>query len=318
MKFLHTVSIQEQAIAADGVATFDLAVNPLSVVLLHLKPLNDTGTLSAFGPYLDICGCCNRISVLHNGVSVVSMNGRDAAALAYFRHGIVPTQATHAITNNDRRTVVLPILLGKMAFDPNSCFPATRRGELTLEIDFDIADTGYDGLRFAVETIELLGAKPKEFERSTQLGVTFGATGVNTVDLPIGNTVRGLLLFGTTGFTGASPAPTLGRVSTFLNNEQVGFGSTDFEVAHMLHTLWGRQPPAMSEHIHTENDTGGPTDMPFNIGAGGWQNYCFLDFDPTKDDSFALKTQGASRFHLESDAEAAEAIRVITVEGVKA
>ena len=50
-RFLHSVTTVEQLIAADGVSTFDLAVNPLSVVNLVLRPLNDTGTLSNFQSY---------------------------------------------------------------------------------------------------------------------------------------------------------------------------------------------------------------------------------------------------------------------------
>ena len=317
--FLHSVTVQEQAIAADGLEVFDLAVNPLSVILLHLKPLNDTGTLANFASYLGICGALNRVSVLHNGVTVYSTTGRDAAALAYFRHGIIPRQATHENVNNDRRSCVLPIILGKRAYNPQSCFPKTTRGELTLEVDFDIAATGFDGLRFAVETIELLGAKPNEFERTTQSGVTFGATGMNDVELPMGNVVRGLLLFGTTLFTGAAPAPTFGRMATFLDNMQVGFSSTDFEVAHMASQLMGGQPPAMDEHSHTVNAAGAgieETTSTAFVGSGGYENYAFLDFDPSRDDFFSLDTRGASRFHLQSDAETANAVRVITVERI--
>ena len=321
--FLHSVSIQEQAIAADGLSTFDLAVNPLSAVLLHLKPLNDTGTLSAFQSYMGIVDSINRVSILHNGVTIYSSTGADAAALNYFRHGIIPRQATHENVNNDRRSVVLPIFLGKGPYDPSSCFPKTSRGELTLEVDFDIASTGYDGLRFAAETIELLGAKPTEFERITQSAVTFGATGNNDIELPLGNVVRSLLCFGTTFFTGASPAPTLGRMSTFLDSQQFGFSSTDFEVAQMLSGIMGGQPPLMDDHKHLVDAQAASGTEPtfgsaFEVGDARMRNYAFLDFDPTRDDKFSVDTRKASRFHLEVNAEAANAARVLTVERVPA
>lgn len=320
MRFLHSVAVQERAITADGIETDDLAVNPLSVILIVLRPLNDTGTLANFARYLNVCGAINRLNVSYRGESVVNMTGRDAAALAYFRHGIVPTQANHDDADNERRAVVLPVFLGRFAYDPSSCFPATRRGELMLELDLDIADTGYDGLRLSVETIELLEAKPKEFERKAQLTQTFTATGNVDVDIPPGNRFRGLLCFGTTPFGGAAPAPSWGRVETLLDNVQVGYSSSDFEVAHMLHTLWGRQPPMMDAHTHrVTTDGNAQTELetlagPINVGSDGFDNYAFLDFDPTRDDMFTLDTRNSSRFNIRANAETADAVRVVPIE----
>jgi len=323
MKLLHSIQVFDQLIAADGVETFDLAVNPLSVILLTLRPLNDTGTLLNFESALGIYGAVNRMSVIYRGSGVVGMTGRDLAALNYFRHGIMPWQASHVNTNNDRRAVVLPILMGRWPYDPVSCFPATRRGELVLELDLDIADSGYDGLRLSVETIELLDATPEEFERKVQITQTFAATGENDVDLPTGNLVRGILAFGTTGFAGAAPAPTLGRLSTYLDNEQWGYSSTDFEVAHMLPSLMGRNPPAMDGRVHTLLEVAGggvvtatQAEGASSIGSGGWGNYCYLDFDPTRDDTFSMDTSGASRLYVRSDAEAANLVRMIAVERI--
>lgn len=321
MQFLHSVSIVEQAVAADGPVNEDLAVNPLSVILVVLRPLNDTGTLLNFASYLNVCGAINSLGIIFRGESIVRMSGRDLAALAYFRHGIIFPQATHADTDDDRRAVVLPVLLGRFAYDTESCFPASRRGELVLELDFDLADTGYDAMRFSVETIELLDAKPKEYERRVVTTQTLAATGDNDVDLPTGNLYRGALAFGTTGFSGAAPAPTLGRLSTRLDNREVNYASTDFEVAHGTPALWGRMPPRMDEHQHrvdaTQADAEELTTLPHNVGSGGWQNYAFLDFDPTRDDKFSVETKNASRLNVRMNAEAANLVRVIGIEVVK-
>src|SRR5690349_5238419 len=159
--FLRQVCVPEQAIGADGVYTYDLAVNPLSVIMINLRPLNDTGTLANYSRWLQTCKAINRLSVIYNGMSVINMRGEDAAALVALRHGISPFEPNADNTDNERRNVVLPVLMGRHAYDPRSCFPATRRGELVLELDLDIADTGYDGLRLSIDTIEIPGAKPK-------------------------------------------------------------------------------------------------------------------------------------------------------------
>ena len=273
MSYLHSVSVQDQAIAADGIFTFDLAVNPLSVVIVCLRPLNDTGTLANFQSYKGLAAAMNRVSILYRGESIVSIRGEDLCAMNYFRHGIIPFQGQHDDTDNERRMAPVPILLGKHAYDPTSCFPASRRGELVLELDLDIADTGYDGLRLSVETIELLDAKPREYEKKVQVTQTWAATGDQDFDLPPGNLNRGLLLFGTTPFAGAAPLPSWGRVKVLLDNQEARFAASDFEVCQALHCLWGRQPPIYDGHMHRFTDAAAgagtaTTSGPFNVGAG--------------------------------------------------
>lgn len=316
-QLLHSISIVEQAIAADGIQQFDLAVNPLSVILITLRPLNDTGTLANYARYRAICASLNRVSVLYRGESIVSMRGEDLAALNWLRHGILPWEANPDNVDNERRAVVLPLLLGRNAYDPVSCFPASHRGELILECDFDIADTGYDGLRFSAETIEILGARPKEYEKKNQVTQTFAA-GTQDLDLVASNPCRGVLLFGTTGFAGAAPVPTWGRLKTMLDNVEVGYASTDQEVAMMLPSLWGRQAQ-LGEHKHTLNAAGAgveETTSVFDLDEDFTQ-YIFLDFDPTKDDTYTIDTRGKSRFQVRSEAETGDAVRAIQIEVIK-
>jgi len=318
MKIHHSVAVQERAVSADGVEVLDLAVNPLSVILIAIRPLNETSTLGNFQRYMGLAGALNRVSVLHRGQSVFSMSGRDAAALNYLRHGIMPRELNPLPTDNVRRCVILPILLGQFAYDPSSCFPASKRGELTLEMDIDVADTGYDGFRYSVETVELLDARPKEYERKVVISQTFAATGDQTFPLPSGNTIRGLMGFGTTGFAGASPAPTWGRFSLFLDNVQHSISSTDVEVIQMTTALLGRQPPSLDDHTHLMEPVAGVvTDPPQRQGMGGWENYWWMDLDPTRDDLFSIDTDRASNFQLRATVETADAARVVPIERVR-
>lgn len=330
--FLHNIAVQDQLIAADGIQSFDLAVNPLSVILVAIRPLNDTGTLAQFQSYRGLAAAMNRISVLYRGEAIKSVRGEDLAALNYYRWGMMPFQGQHDDTDNERRCAVFPIIMGRWPYSKDSCFPATRRGELVLECDFDIADTGYDGLRISVETVELLDAKPKEYEKWVQVTQTNGAVGDNDVDLvATGNLVRGILLFGTTPFGGATPAPSWGRLKVLLDNQEAGFGATDFEVAQMLHSLWGRQPPGYDGHMHRTTVTGcaqtavATVSGPFNVGAGiagatdinSWNQYAYLDFDPTGDDAHSLDTKGKSSLKLRANFETADAVRAVPVEVIK-
>jgi hypothetical protein len=325
-RLLHSIWVPEKAVSADGIEFFNLPVNPLSVCLIHIKPLNDTGTLSNFNRAMGLAGALNLIRVNHRGQSILSITGRDLLAFNYFRHGMVPWEANGDDTDNERRSLVLPVVFGKFAYDPSSCLPATIAGELTMELDIDIADTGYDGFRYAVETVELLDAKPREYERKTTVTRTFAATGDNDVDLPNGNLIRGLLLFGTTPFGGASPAPTWGRVELRRDNIQVGYSATDFECLRGITQLMGRQPPTGQFHSHRVTTDGNAQTAlatlagPHNEGAGGegWENYAYMDLDPTRDDAFSLETRGSSNFLIRANVETADAARVVVVERIGA
>lgn len=323
MRFNHSVVVHEQAIGADGIYNYDLGVNPLSMLLIAIRPLNETATLSNFESYLGLCDAINRCTIYKSGEAVVSMRGVDIAAMNYFRHGIIPFQGQHDDTDNERRCAVLPVLLGKFPYDPTSAFPAIQRGALNLELDLDIADTGYDGLRISVESVELLGANPKEYERKVQIAQTWAATGDVSMDLNPGTKIRGMLLFGTTPFAGASPAPSWGRVRTIVDNSEYGFSATDFEVAQMLHCLWGRQPPIYDGHRHRTTVDGNAQTLvttvgkPCDIGLG-WHQYAYLDFDPSRDDSFILDGTKALQVQVRATAETADAVRCVPVEVVSA
>lgn len=99
----------------------------------------------------------------------------------------------------------------------------------------------------------------------------------------------------------------------------------------MLHCLWGRQPPHYDGHMHRTTVSGcaqtavATVSGPINVGAGiagatditGWNQYAFLDFDPSRDDAHSLNTEGRSRFHLRGNIETADLVRVVPVEVIK-
>lgn len=317
--------LPERNIAADAVIQYDLGVQPLSVILLTLKPLNDTGTLAQWPNAYRIAQAINRATLYYRGQAVISMRGEDIAVMNYLRWGLVPPLVNSDNVNNERRSMTLPIILGRYPYMPSSCFPAAGKGELILELDIDVADTGYDTLNLQIDTVELPGAKPKEYEKRVQQTQTWAATGNNDLDLPVGNLIRGLFLWGTTGYDGATPAPSWGNVTVLQDNQEVGFRAMDWEVVRTLQMLWGRLPLPASEddHFHTTTVDGNAGTAVETLGGGGYNrattynNYALLDFDPTGDDFFALDTAGARRLQIRANAETADAVRVVPIERIK-
>ncbi len=249
--FIRSILRTNSAIAADGDIVYDLPVNPLSAILLHISPLNESSTIGTYRYLQELLGALTNVRVTHKGTSVVDASGRDLGALALLYHRMSIWQSGQMETDNFRRSIVLPILFGRRAFHPTECFPETRKGELQLTITYDIAAAAFDGLRMSIETIELPDASPEFVQKVTTSSSTFAATGQNDVELPIGNFIRAILLWGTTGYTGATPAPTLGQLSVFKDNRQIGFTATDWEVLRGDFGLKGIPFPPDFRHIHS-------------------------------------------------------------------
>jgi len=339
-RFIHSILETNAAVSADGDEVIDLPVNPLSVILIHVSPLNDTGTIGNYQLLEGLLSAVDTVRVSHKGAAIVNLSGVDLAVLNMLWHGIQIWQSNQVNTNNDRRSLVLPVIFGRRAFLADECFPETKKGELQLTITWDIADTGFDGLRRSIETIELPEASPSFVQKITTLAQTFAATGQNDIDLPIGNLLRAVLLFGTTGFAGASPAASLAQLSLLVDNIQTHFSASDFEVLRGLHGLRGVPFAPDGRHIHDPNfdvtsadgtdlattqtlaneikaDLNALTEIePPEAGASIDDNYVLMDLDPTRDDQYSLDTSGAGRVNVRVDADAADAVRAIPIERV--
>ncbi len=318
-EFIHSRVVVDQAVAADGDQTFELPVNPLSALLIHLRPLNETGTITTYTFLTGLLSALNNITVAWRGQSIVNASGQDLAALAWLWHRLAIWQSAAGDTNNEMRSLTLPILFGRRAWMPSECFPASKRGELLLTMDLDIADTGFDVLRIGVDAIELIGATPTHFQKVTTLAQTFAATGQNDINIPQGNLLRALLMFGTTEFTGAAPAPTLGEVAFLLDNRERFFSNLDFENLRGAQALFGGFPQMCWDNLHAVNAAGaGEEDTRGPMTDGGiLENYAVMKFDVTEDDEYSVPTAGLGSVVLRSDADAANAVRVLPVEKVE-
>lgn len=318
--FVHSILEVNALVGSDGDEVIDLPVNPLSVILIHISPLNETATIGNYRLLEGLLAALTNIRVTHVGSAIIDGSATDLAVLAMLWHRMSIWQSNAVETNNDRRSIVLPILFGRKPYGAQECFPETRRGEFQLTLTWDIAASGFDGLRRSVETIELPDASPTHIEKVTTLAQTFAATGQNDVDLPIGNMLRGILLFGTTGFAGATPVPSLGQLELLVDNKQLDYAATDFEVLRAVAGLRGVPFPPDGRHIASVNAAGAgreDSEEP-EIGASIDDNYVLMPLDVTGDDEHSIDTTGAGRVNVRIDAETADAVRVLPIERVDA
>lgn len=317
-QYLQQVLIQDESVTASTTRSDDLPVNPLSVIMVTLKLLNNTGTITDYTAVTALFSFITKIEVLFQGSAIVSGSLADLARVNGFLLGRGPRQGNMINTDNGARFLSVPILLGRRPFWMKECFPAVRRGELKLQTTFGTLTTGTDTPVLQVETVELLGATPSHYLKYTTISKTPSATGEHEVDLPIGNLLAAVGLFGTTVPSGTSYNASIGQVKLLLDNVEAYVSRSNWESLNGLTSLRSQGTMQNSSHFHLENVAaayGQFADTDDNESAADFfEQYAFIDLDPNLDDAYLLDTKGRARIHLNINADAADAIRVIPVE----
>jgi len=278
MDFIRSRLIADRTAATEIIAK-DLPVNPLSHLIVTLEGYNatDEATLA------EILAFINKIEVLYSSYTVFSLESEDIAALNQYLYKAHPILTANIATDNATRSLSLIIPFGRRIFDPNECFPMTKKGELTLYIDMTAPATSFDNGIINVETVELIGATPKRFLKCSSKTIPApGATGDNDIELPTGNDIVALQLRMTTFPTTSSHTYGIDVVKLLVNNKELGYAMSRAQclvgdgIFHGAH-------------------------LPRDIAAFGQilpPKTIWLDFDPARDDQFLLKTAGVSSCKL--------------------
>jgi len=318
MQFLRQVLVPDVAQAASTVRTDDLPVNPLSHIIFTIKGLNDTGTLTDFTVSSALLSFISKIEVLFQGSAIISGSAHDLARL----HGVLLRKSPRAgvidSTDNDIRSLSFIIPLGRSLYDPKECFPAVRRGELVLQTTSGAAVTGVDGHILQIETVEILAATPERYLKATTISKTPAATGDHEVDLPIGNQLAGVLLFGTTIPIGAAWTTSIDQCRLMVDGSEAYYGNANWECLNGDLGALVQANSQTSEHVHVSDVAAAYTqwqDTDLNaVAYDFYKQYAYLDLDPRKDDQYLLDTKGRARVNLKITAGDTNAIRVLPVE----
>jgi hypothetical protein len=320
-QILHSTLIRDRAIAAAG-ETFqvDLPVNPLSAILLTLKAANN-GAVATFVSLLNSWAAkYTSWRVTYRGATIVEGQTEDLWLEMARRERWIPSRAQVTSTDGDVSSITWPLMFGRKLYDHMQCFPATRRGDLVLEV-IAAADAGeLDTHILQAETIELLDARPRSFLKVTTIEQAMAAAGINIIELPIGNKLLGVLLRPFVFPSGALFTSSFGEVRTKVDNVEVIDAHRNWET---LHGMLGRRVPANwndLEHAHGFEPVAGVVTLDVRRDGVLNQAYGYLDWDPTDDGAYALDTRGAAHVQLEmtsDQADGANTSRVLPVELVE-
>jgi hypothetical protein len=320
MRYLKSILAQDETISTSTSVTYDLPINPLSFIMMNIiAAQNAAGTELS---YADVLNIIDKIEVLFKGSSIMSFdNMKDLAFMSSMITKMLPLVENWGNENNLRLSVPVIIPFGRRLYDPEECFPPTRRGELQLKITYASSLGDSASAKMQIETVELLEANPLRFLKMTDFSKTPTATGAVDVDLPIGNKILGIGLFSTTVPSGSSGTTTINKVELLLDNVETYLAETNWESLHA--EMSRRIPPARINftHTHTENTAASyvqnATTDPQQIVNCEFNNYAYIDFDPIHDLNYLLETAGLGRAHLRIDAGDTNALRAIPIEVIE-
>jgi len=150
----------------------------------------------------------------------------------------------------------------------------------------------------------------------TTLTRSLAATGRQRVPLPIGNELLGVQLFDPSDEIDTGAAYAFGKVKILKDNVEQYFAESNWESireaserrAPGYHLAWG--------HVHAQAaaDTSVGEETLLVADRPPLQ-YGYLDFDPLKDGSFSLETDGAASLDLDMNSDVSSGtVRIIPVE----
>ncbi|MBA7562197.1 hypothetical protein ES708_03846 [subsurface metagenome] len=319
MEFIHSVLAQNQTVVAGSVVSYDLPVNPLSHIMITVKAKQTLENLP--GWWSEMRGAIVKVEVLYKGSAIYSMSGCDAQDVATLLLGFEQWGVNAHGNVGDYRTIMYLVPLGRKLYWPRECFPASTRGELILQITYGSPFGGWEDQHVQIETIEMPDAAPERYLRMTTLSVTPSAAGELDVEIPIGNPISDLILFGTTIPLAGVDKKTLTYVQVLIDNIRKFYSHANFETLHCMAGQYCQPPGYWEGHVHRlilaspaqYHDTS--VNIPKNHAC---EQRLRIPFDINLDGEFILETAGKSDAVVRIFAGDTQPLRVIPCEIVGA
>ena len=298
MEFIRSSLLKDYTTATE-VKKIDLPVNPLSHLIISLDGYNvtDEATLA------EIIAFINKVTVTHMGKTVVDIESEDLYGLNSYLFRRRPILTQKVATDDAARCLSLIVPFGRRVFDPDECYPATRKGELTLSLDTTVPSASLDNSTLNIEAVELVGASPTHHMKTTMLTAAApGATGDRDIDLPIGNELIAVQIRMTTFPTTSSHTYGVDVAKILVDNKEFGYSAARAQcmVGDMMLRVDGQHGSIAAQG---------------NIQPS---KIVWMDYDPAGNGMFLLDTKGKSRVNLRLNMGVDEATYITILERVAA
>jgi len=267
---------------ATEVWTKDLPTSALSHIMITMdgNMLVDELTLAEAVAFI------NKIEVTRRGVTVLALESEDLYGENCYLYRNRPVFTQKQYGANILATLSLIVPFGRKIYDPNECYPATKKGDLTLAVDTTLPVTTLENAELNIETIELPGANPRKHLKSSAMTITApGKLGDNDIELPTGNDIVCIQVRMTTMSGIVNNTFGVNGVSILVENKQFGYAyaSAQCLIGDMINLL-----DTQHGNIAAQGDV-----QPLNM--------VYVDYDPCRNDEMLLHTAGKSSVKIRLD-----------------
>lgn len=315
--FNHSVVVPNESVTADTSPSYDLPVSPLSHLLLTIKfAQNQANTQLSFA---NIAAMLDKVEVLYKGSGVISVNGIDLLACGLLVCDFESWAVNYNGDDNDLLSFTFLIPFGRRLYSPVECYPSQSRGELVLQVTWASSFTQIDAVSLQVEAVELPGATPERFLKMTTSHVTFVGTTEQDIELPIGNQISDVVLWGTTIPAADVATRTIAKIQIRKNNSEYMYSQANFETLHNMSGRMRAAPGYWSGHEHRELGAAFAQYSDNSLVKPGnhiLANHLLVPFDVNRDGVHILRTDDANDLNVRIKPDVAAAVRVIPCEVV--
>jgi len=269
--------------------------------------------------FANVAAMLDKVEVLYKGSGVVSMNGLDLLACGLMVCDFESWGLNALGVDSEERSMTFLVPFGRQLYSPVECYPSQSRGELVIQVTWAASFTEIDTGRLQMEAVELPDAHPERFLKMTTSHVTLSGTTEQDVELPIGNQISDIVLWGTTIPAGVATTRTLANMQIRKNNSEFMYSRSNFETLHNMAGRLRAAPGYWASHVHrltaaafAQWDDTSPV-IPENHILS---NHLLVPFDVRRDGVHILRTDDANDLSIRVKPDVAAAIRVIPCEVV--
>ncbi len=309
--FTHSIVVPNESVTAGTSPSYDLPVSPLSHLLFTVKFAQNQANTQL--PFANIPLMISKLEVLYKGSAVCSLNGIDLMAAGLLVCEFESWGINALGDDNDLLSFTFLVPFSRQLYSPIEAYPKTARGELVMQVTWAASFTLIDGVSLQVEAVEMPDANPQRFLKMTSSSVTPTATGEFDVELPIGNQISDIVLFGTTIPAANVATTTIQTITIRKNNSEFMYSKTNFETLHNMSGRLRAAPGYWGSHIH-QQDAGAFAQYydqsAVKPGNHIIPNHLLVPFDVRRDGEHILKTDDANDLNIRIDAGDTNLVRV--------
>jgi hypothetical protein len=302
MRYIHSQICNNVTVTPGQTQSYDLPINPVSMILLTMR-----WQQAKTGPYSynmidNILSIISKIDVTYRGRTLYSASGQDAVMMSRIISGAEPVVHNATDADSTIRMCTIPIALSPYLYSPDWASPASKRGELQLQITCATPPEEITDATYSAEVVELEAAEPKYYMQCTPHAVLPQATGNVDIDLPIGQDLCGIMLRADKVPDDDNDQCSIRSAALLIDNREEYISYASWAALRTHAQMRAPEMLGNTRHQHAIGTTDqGDWTTETILSTSYTQHYGYIDLIPCGMEDYILHTAGHSRIHLAID-----------------